>query len=97
MYLVRPSVLEVDSWAQTISEDEGSKDSSKRWTWDQFYPVMKKTETFTPPREEVARVGNFTWDADTHGTDGPMQASYPAVYVFSLFLSFLFLCLYFIA
>ncbi|GLB41482.1 putative alcohol oxidase [Lyophyllum shimeji] len=53
--------------------------AAKKWGWDQFYIAMKKSETFTPPRDEVAEIGNITWSASTHGTQGPMDASYPAI------------------
>jgi len=77
MYLVRPSEIEVNAWESLMTnEDSGA---AKKWGWDQFYIAMKKSETFTPPRDDVAEIGNITWSASTHGTSGPMQASYPAV------------------
>ncbi|KAG5651441.1 hypothetical protein H0H81_008645 [Sphagnurus paluster] len=76
MYLVRPSAIEIDAWASLMESED--KDAAMKWSWDQFYPAMKKSETFTPPRDDVAQIGNISWSAATHGTSGPMQASYPA-------------------
>lgn len=76
MYLVRPSAIEIDAWASLMESED--KDAAMKWSWDQFYPAMKKSETFTPPRDDVAQIGNISWSAAAHGTSGPMQASYPA-------------------
>ncbi|KAF8075295.1 hypothetical protein FPV67DRAFT_627841 [Lyophyllum atratum] len=77
MYLVRPSEIEVNAWESLMTNEDS--EAAKKWGWDQFYAAMKKSETFTPPRDEVAQIGNITWSASSHGTNGPMQASYPAV------------------
>lgn len=85
MYLVRPSEIEVNAWAELMTNEDS--EAAKKWGWDQFYPAMKKSETFTPPRAEVEQLGNISWSASTHGTSGPMQASYPAMFVFLNFLN----------
>ncbi|KAF5379451.1 hypothetical protein D9615_006578 [Tricholomella constricta] len=83
MYLVRPSEIEVNAWESLMANEDA--EAAKKWGWDEFYPAMKKTETFTPPSDEVAQIGNITWSAATHGTSGPMQVSYPGMCVISGF------------
>ncbi|KAL0058832.1 hypothetical protein AAF712_014459 [Marasmius tenuissimus] len=73
MYMVRPSKIEVDAWAQMV---EGTGDSSK-WNWDSQFAAMKKSETFTPPSGENKDIAKVQWDENSHGTDGPIHTSYP--------------------
>ncbi|KAG5643926.1 hypothetical protein DXG03_009334 [Asterophora parasitica] len=77
MYLVRPAEIEINAWADLMKDDDRA--AASKWSWKEFYPAMLKTETFTPPLDEVTRVGNISWSADTHGTTGPMQVSYPGI------------------
>jgi choline dehydrogenase-like flavoprotein len=75
MFVVRPSEIEVNAWAELMVEADG--DAAKEWEWETFYEYMKKSETFTPPAQEV----NFGWSNTTFGTSGPMQVSYPPLCV----------------
>ncbi|PPQ80723.1 hypothetical protein CVT25_001843 [Psilocybe cyanescens] len=75
MYLVRPAKVEVDAWQDIIGDDK------KRWGWDNMFNFMKKAENFHPPTEEVLSYTNISYDASTHGSDGPMQLAYPAVMI----------------
>ncbi|MCJ1367292.1 hypothetical protein MMC16_006424 [Acarospora aff. strigata] len=48
------------------------------WGWDGMLPYFKKSETYTPVySEEIARQYSITYDSVVHGTDGPVQVSYP--------------------
>lgn len=84
MYLVRPSETEVNAWEALIAGEDS--EAAKPWGWTRFYESMKSSETFTPPLpdEETGGNGNITFSASTHGASGPMQVSYPALYVFTL-------------
>lgn len=58
----------------------GDMDGAENWSWDSFYAAMKKSETFTPPMDNVAQEADITWDASDRGHKGPIQASYPGLY-----------------
>lgn len=76
LYLVRPSQIEYDTWANLIqSQDDGA--GAKAWSWDEHYPFMKKSENYTPPISDVESVLNTAYNLSSHGTDGPLHASYP--------------------
>jgi hypothetical protein len=77
MYLIRPSEIEVNAWAGLMMEDD--EGSAEAWQWETFYEYMKKSETFTPPSSGLGV--DFKWSSETYGTNGPMQASYPALCV----------------
>jgi len=68
---VRPSSLEVNTWAQ-LAGTNGSA-----WNWDSMFAAMKKSETFSPPTTEIAANFEIAYNADNHGTEGPLQYSYP--------------------
>jgi choline dehydrogenase-like flavoprotein len=73
LYLTRPGKDEINAWMDML----GDMDGADYWGWDSFYAALKKSETFTPPSDSIAAEANITWDASTHGTDGPIHASYP--------------------
>lgn len=75
MYLVRPSATDFDAWESIISQDE----NAKNWGWDEMYPAMRKSETFTPPLDTVQQTGNIQYNASAYGTSGPMNVSYPGM------------------
>jgi choline dehydrogenase len=52
-------------------------DGAENWSWDSLYAAMKKSETFVPPDGAVVQDAGITWDASSHGTDGPIHMSYP--------------------
>lgn len=73
LYMTRPGKDEINAWKDLL----GDMDGADNWSWDSFYAAMKKSETFTPPSDGIATQGNITWDLSTHGTQGPIHASYP--------------------
>ncbi|EED18530.1 glucose dehydrogenase, putative [Talaromyces stipitatus ATCC 10500] len=73
LYLTRPGKEEINAWKDLL----GDMDGADNWSWDSFYAAMKKSETFTPPSNEIATEGNITWDLSTRGIQGPIQATYP--------------------
>ncbi|KAF9644026.1 GMC oxidoreductase [Thelephora ganbajun] len=76
LYLVRPSKIEYDTWADLMqSQDNGA--GAKAWSWDRHFPFMKKTETYTPPVPDAQSVLNVAYNLNNHGTNGPLHASYP--------------------
>jgi len=76
LYLVRPSKIEYDAWADLMqSQDNGV--GAKAWSWDRHYPFMKKSENYGPPVPEVQSTLNVAYNLDNHGHDGPLHASYP--------------------
>lgn len=77
LYLTRPGEIEVDAWSGML----GDMDGAENWSWDSLYAAMKKSETFTPPSSAIAQEGDITWNAASRGTSGPIQASYPGLYV----------------
>lgn len=77
LYLTRPGEIEVNAWKDML----GGMDGAENWSWDSFYAAMKKSETFTPPSEAIAQEADITWDAADRGHHGPIQASYPGLYV----------------
>ncbi|KAF9523934.1 alcohol oxidase [Crepidotus variabilis] len=81
MYLVRPSKTEMDTWQELLAGDGGDSSTASRWGWDNLYKYMKKAETFTPPADSLKSVVNITVDASLHGSNGPMQISYPAIMI----------------
>jgi choline dehydrogenase-like flavoprotein len=72
LYLVRPSALEVNAWAQLAGPN-----GTEFWGWDSLFAAMKKSEKFTPPAEEIAKEFDIQYNADSHGTSGPLDYSYP--------------------
>lgn len=77
MYLVRPSKAEVDAWAGMVPNGD-------EWNWNNLFAGMKKSETFTPPSDEIKTAGAIQYDLSSHGTTGPIHSSYPGLYVLSL-------------
>ena len=76
LYLVRPSKIEYDAWANLMqSQDNGT--GAKAWSWDEHYPFMKKSENYTPPVSDVQSTLNVAYNLDNHGQNGPLHASYP--------------------
>ncbi|KAI5453685.1 hypothetical protein NCC49_005505 [Naganishia albida] len=72
LYLVRPSSLEVNAWAQLAGPN-----GTEFWGWDSLFAAMKKSEKFTPPSDEIAKQFDIQYNPDSHGTDGPLSYSYP--------------------
>ncbi|KAI9815357.1 MAG: hypothetical protein M1832_005495 [Thelocarpon impressellum] len=48
------------------------------WGWDGLLPYFKKSETYTPvDSPEIAAQFSISYNPDVHGTEGPVQVSYP--------------------
>lgn len=73
LYMNRPSEIEVNAWKDMLGDMEGAE----HWTWESLFAAMKKSETFTPPSDPITQEGDITWDASSHGTDGPIHMSWP--------------------
>ncbi|EJF64278.1 GMC oxidoreductase [Dichomitus squalens LYAD-421 SS1] len=71
MYHVRPSKVEIDTWASLI---DGGSD---KWSWDKLFAAMQESETFTPPSATVQGEGDIQFVASSRGTSGPVHVSYP--------------------
>ncbi|KAF8982155.1 hypothetical protein BDQ17DRAFT_1379062 [Cyathus striatus] len=79
MYLVGPSSVEIDAWAELLGsmDDDGSGMSSS--TFQSMHAAMRKSEIFVPPLTQPQRVGNIQYETGNYGSGGPMSVSYPAV------------------
>ncbi|WFD31635.1 hypothetical protein MSPP1_002674 [Malassezia sp. CBS 17886] len=73
MYYVRSSHIEHNLWSDLIGN------ASDLWGWDNMFRAMKKSETFTPPTENVTSQVDVKFKKSSHGTDGPIHVSWPAV------------------
>ncbi|KAE8218863.1 hypothetical protein CF319_g7334 [Tilletia indica] len=73
LYMVRSSKIESDLWA-------GYTGAQDRFSWDTgLLPAMKKSESFSPPTSAVLQsVPSTQFNADSHGTNGPIHATWPA-------------------
>ncbi|KAJ5145360.1 glucose-methanol-choline oxidoreductase [Penicillium atrosanguineum] len=73
LYMTRPGEYEINAWKDML----GGMDGADNWGWDSFYAAMKKSETFDAPSDDIASQADISWDASTHGSSGPIHASYP--------------------
>ncbi|KAG9689864.1 alcohol oxidase, partial [Aureobasidium melanogenum] len=81
MFFARGARADYDAWEQL---------GNSGWGWDGLLPYFKKSETFTPPIEEVQEMfpGVISRDLEPHGIDGPVGSSfsnyqYPVIKKFS--------------
>ncbi|KAL4745764.1 hypothetical protein BDW72DRAFT_186094 [Aspergillus terricola var. indicus] len=65
----RGSPGDYDLWGELIGDDS--------WGWEGLLPYFKKSETFTPPAEELQEEFGIGYESDVHGTTGPVHSSYP--------------------
>lgn len=72
MFYVYPSKLEYDTWAGLI-------DGGSAWNWDNTRYYAKKAETFVPPVSDVGSAANILYNTSSHGSQGPVYASYPGL------------------
>ncbi|KAK4935355.1 hypothetical protein LTR10_023585 [Elasticomyces elasticus] len=79
LYMNRPGEIEVNAWKDLLT----GMDGADNWSWDSLYAAMKTSETFTPASSNIAQEAGITYDASSHGTNGPIQMSYPG-YTFPL-------------
>ncbi|RPB16228.1 GMC oxidoreductase [Morchella conica CCBAS932] len=47
------------------------------WGWEGLLPYFIKSETFTPPSDELVSEFGITYDESVHGFNGSVHASYP--------------------
>ncbi|KAJ5405928.1 hypothetical protein N7465_007212 [Penicillium sp. CMV-2018d] len=73
LYMTRPGKDEINAWKDML----GDMDGADNWSWDSFFAAMKKSETFTPPVDDVIDEAGIVWNASNHGTNGPIHTSYP--------------------
>ncbi|KAJ5924524.1 CAZyme family AA3 [Penicillium verhagenii] len=73
LYLTRPGEDDINAWNELL----GDMDGADNWSWDSFYAAMKKAENFTAPSDAIAEEADIHWNISTHGTQGPIHASYP--------------------
>ncbi|KAF5316355.1 hypothetical protein D9619_006854 [Psilocybe cf. subviscida] len=81
MYLVRPAKEEMDAWEALINPDDKNAKGYGTWNWETMFSYMKRAENFTAPRPDISSVIDIKYDASTHGSGGPMEISYPAVFI----------------
>ncbi|EJU03853.1 GMC oxidoreductase [Dacryopinax primogenitus] len=77
LYMVRPSALEFNVWAQLQSGAAGADD----WAWGSMFAAMKKSENFTAPSAEVQQAGAIEYNVQSHGSSGPLHTSFPGFIV----------------
>ncbi|KAH7311455.1 hypothetical protein B0I35DRAFT_514229 [Stachybotrys elegans] len=68
MVLQRGSQSDYDRWADLGNEG---------WDWASLFPYFKKSETFTPPIDEIISEYNVTWDLAAHGFSGYVHSTFP--------------------
>ncbi|PWY99221.1 alcohol oxidase [Testicularia cyperi] len=74
LYYVRHSQIEQDAWSSLIGQN-----ASSTWGWDSMLAAMKKSEDYTPPNQRVSSSLTTSSNTASHGNDGPLHVSYPAV------------------
>ncbi|KAG9587732.1 alcohol oxidase, partial [Aureobasidium melanogenum] len=69
MFFARGARADYDAWEQL---------GNPGWGWDGLLPYFEKSETFTPPIEEVQDMfpGIISTDLEPHGIDGPVGSSF---------------------
>lgn len=73
MYWVRPSQLEYEAWSALVADQDGAS----AWNWTYQLDAMKRAETFTAPASDLASANSLEYNADSHGTSGPIHGSWP--------------------
>jgi choline dehydrogenase-like flavoprotein len=76
MFFDRGSRFDYDTWDRLQGDRPGSRKDID-WSWNGVYPFFKKSVTFTPPPDAVARKYNYTWDVSAFGNTTPIYASLP--------------------
>jgi hypothetical protein len=77
MYIVRPNSAEISAWHDLIAEDS-NKAYADSWTWNSLFESMKKSESFTPPIQAALDTAGMKYDANSHGSSGPLHTTFPA-------------------
>ncbi|KAI8653744.1 hypothetical protein LRP88_00516 [Fusarium phalaenopsidis] len=76
------SALNYMAWNRASKDDYDAWEAlgNEGWGWEGLLPFFKKSETFHPPSAHVQKLQNVSHDADTFGSSGPIQVSYPTDY-----------------
>ncbi|RMJ10396.1 hypothetical protein CDV36_009977 [Fusarium kuroshium] len=76
------SALNYMAWNRASKDDYDAWEAlgNEGWGWEGLLPFFKKSETFHPPSSHVQKLQNVSHDADTFGSSGPIQVSYPTDY-----------------
>ena len=70
----RPGEIEINAWQDMLGDMKGADN----WSWDSLYAAMKKSEGFSAPVDAaVQKEAGITFNSASHGTQGPIQMSYP--------------------
>lgn len=78
MFFDRGSRFDYDAWAKLQDHNPGTDGAGIiDWSWTAIYPFFKKSVTFTPPAEAVARRYNYTWDESVYGNTTLIYATLP--------------------
>jgi choline dehydrogenase-like flavoprotein len=69
MFFARGAAADYDAWEQL---------GNPGWGCDGLLPYFKKSETFTPPTDEIMEMfpGVISSDLEPHGLDGPVGSSF---------------------
>ncbi|ETW75271.1 GMC oxidoreductase 12 [Heterobasidion irregulare TC 32-1] len=59
----RPGALDIDAW---------EKLGNPGWNWKNYLKYSNKSETWIPPTADEEAAERLTYDAQFHGTDGPL-------------------------
>ncbi|WFD03091.1 hypothetical protein MOBT1_001780 [Malassezia obtusa] len=70
LYYVRHSRIEQNVWNDLAGGG---------WDWDTLLSAMKKSENFSPPRKSVGNAEHIQYESGSHGHNGPIHTSWPAV------------------
>ncbi|KAJ4341297.1 hypothetical protein N0V95_007273 [Ascochyta clinopodiicola] len=68
MFFHRGAKTDHDAWEEL---------GAHGWGWSNLLPYFKKSEKFTPPDASFASEWGIQWEDYVHGTQGPLQISYP--------------------
>lgn len=68
MLFHRGAKADYDAWEEL---------GAKGWGWSDLLPYFRKSENFTPPDNAYAREWDIKYAEEVHGTQGPLQISYP--------------------
>ena len=82
LYMVRHSASEQAAWAALAAGNSSNATTVEEiWGWQNMLSNMKKSENFSPPAQGVqSTLGDaIAWNVSSHGTDGPIHTSWPAV------------------
>ncbi|PKI84082.1 hypothetical protein MVES1_002020 [Malassezia vespertilionis] len=74
LYYVRHSSREQNIWA-----DLAGSGGSDNWSWDNILNAMKKSEDFHGASAKVTNSAHIEWDDGSHGHNGPVGTTWPAV------------------